>query len=339
MRSLRNLIYCLESLCYGVAVMNKVIIYITVMILWMTTNPALSFSQVDEFGRWVNGIMEPWIFNRELFSENDVLTSQSKWKTIESEYSSSLNHEWEGEYCITGETSLRVLRWAPTSGFVVFSVSTCSTEVRSLDYGAVSATANYVLLTSQKSVSFEERSIKYLPVKWGGRHYLIKESEVADFYDFVAGYSSKSEEDMPIGFLLRSGEGERPVEGMPILPPGYEQFEKAPIDAAITEIQSRKIKRCEGDDESLSYESRTLVKLNAGSADGVKRKMVFNIIGSETDESVEIVRVRKEYSIGVIVRSLDEEMAETYKDWETDKIVTYPQISTGWRVSTRPKYQ
>jgi len=322
-----------------VAIMNKVIIYLTVIILWITGSPGLAFSQVDEFGRWVNGITEPWIFNPELFSKNDVLTSQLKWKTIKSEYSSSINHEWEGEYCIAGETSLKVLRWASTSGFVVFSVSTCSTEVRSLDYGTLTATANYVLLTSQKSVSSEESSIKYLPVKWGGRHYLVKESEVADFYDFVAGYGSKSEEYMPIGFLLRSGEGEQPVAGMPILPPGYEQFEKAPIEAVITEIKSRTIKRSQGDDESESYESRTSVRLNVGSANGVKRKMVFNVIESELDESVEIVRVTKEYSIGIIIRSLDDEMAETYKDRETDQMVTYPQISIGWQVSTRPKYQ
>lgn len=48
---------------------------------------------------------------------------------------------------------------------------------------------------------------------------------------------------------------------MPIFPQGYERFVKKPIEATITKILRREIRKEQGYDGSPSYDSHTLVRL------------------------------------------------------------------------------
>jgi hypothetical protein len=55
------------------------------------------------------------------------------------------------------------LRWSPELGFVYLNFYTCLPELRGLDYGSVTATRDYILLTSQSS-KLNGQATKYLPV-------------------------------------------------------------------------------------------------------------------------------------------------------------------------------
>lgn len=294
-----------------------------------------SFAQLNEYGRWKSDLYyEPVEINYRSYSESDFTSALTKLEAIKSE-NSNLTDEWAGDYSAqSGEVNVIALSWSRQAGFIHLNFYTCLPELRGLNYGTVAATPDYVLLTSQASQR-SGRATKYLPVKWGERHYLVPESEVAQFYKFVAGYGWKKDEYVFFDFLLKNDDLGKPVAGMPVFPRGYERFVRKPIRATITELLRREIKTGQSYDGSPAYESHTFVKLNAGSADGIKRGMTLNIVESEDYEKVEIVQVGGRSSIGVLVRSLDENRQETFKNYRTDEIKPYPRISVGWQLSTR----
>jgi hypothetical protein len=134
---------------------------------------------------------------------------------------------------------------------------------------------------------------------------------------------------------LKNDDIEKPIAGMPVFPRGYERFVKKPIEATITNILRKEIKTEQNYDGSPAYESHTFVRLNVGIADGIKRGMTFNVVESEDYEKVEIVQVGRNSSIGVLVRSLDENKQETFKNWQTNEIKSYPSVAVSWKLSTR----
>jgi len=295
-----------------------------------------SFAQLNEDGRWKSdSYYVPVELNYNSYSKSDFANALTKLENLKSE-DSSLVDEWAGSYSpvYSGEVNVEDLKWSPKVGFVYLNFYTCLPELRGLDYGSVSATPDYILLTSQSS-KLNGQVKKYLRVKWGERHYLVPESEVAKFYRFVAGYGWKKDEYVVFDFLLKDDDSEKPITGMPVFPRGYERFVKKPIEATITQVVRREIKTEQSYDGSPSYESHTFVRLNAGTADGVRRGMAFHVVESEDFEKVEVVQVGRNFSIGVLVRSLDENKHETFKNWQTDEIKAYPSVTVGWKVSTR----
>lgn len=297
--------------------------------------PTVAFAQLNEYGRWKSDLYAEAVeINYRSYSEADFTNALSRLELIKSE-NNSLTDEWAGDYSAqSGEVNTAVLRWSPQAGFVDLNVYTCLPELRGLDYGTVTATPDYILLTSQASLR-SGRVTKYLPVKWGERHYLVPESEVAQFYKFVAGYGWKKDEYVVFDFLLKNDDIEKPVAGMPVFPQGYERFVRKPIEATVVEILRREIKTEQSDDGTPAYESRTFVRVDVGSADGVKRGMTFNVVGSEELETIEIVQVGRRSSVGVLIRSLDENRQETFQNYRTDEIKPYPALSVGWQLSTR----
>lgn len=63
--------------------------------------------------------------------------------------------------------------------------------------------------------------------------------------------------------------------------------------------------------------------------------MTLNVVDSEDHEAVEILKVGKQSSTGVLVRSLDENKLETFKNHRTGEISALPAVSVGWRLTTR----
>lgn len=294
-----------------------------------------AFAQLNEDGRWKSDLYyEPAQVNYQSYSESDFTNALAKLEAIKSENNNSVD-EWAGDYSAqSGEVNVIALRFSPQVGFVHLNFYTCLPEVRGLNYGSVTTTPNYILLTSQTSKR-NGQATKYLPVKWGERHYLVPESEVAQFYKFVAGYGWKEDEYVFFDFLLKNDDSEKPIFGMPVLPRGYERFIKKPIEATITNVLRTEIKAKQSYDGSPEYESHTFVRLNVGSANGVKRKMTLNVVDSEDYEKVEIVQVGRSSSVGVLVRSLDENKQETFKNYRTNETKQYQKVSVGWQLSTR----
>jgi len=294
-----------------------------------------SFAQLNEYGRWKNDFYpEPAELNYQSYSESDFANALMKLEAIESENSNSVG-EWAGDYSTrSGEVNVVALRFSPQAGFVHLNFYTCLPELRGLNYGTITATPDNILLTSQTSKR-NGQTTKYLPVKWGERHYLVPESEVAQFYKFVAGYGWKKDEYVFFSFLLKNDDTEKPIVGMPVFPRGYERFVKKPIQARITEVLRREIESEQVYGGSTNYYSHTFVKLNVGSINGVGRGMTLNALESEDYETVEVVQVGRRSSVGVIVRLLDENKQENFKNYQTDEIKQYPKVSVGWQLSTR----
>jgi hypothetical protein len=295
-----------------------------------------SSAQLNEDGRWKSDSYNvPVELNYNSYSESDFANTLTKLENLKSKDSSSVD-VWAGNYSpvYSGEVNVEALRWSPEIGFVYLNFYTCLPELRGLDYGSVVATPDYVLLTSQSS-KLNGQATKYLRVKWGERHYLVPEKEVAKFYRFVAGYGWKKDEYVIFDFLLKNDDIEKPIAGMPIFPRGYERFVKKPIEATITKVLRREIKTEQSYDGSPAYESHTFVRLNVGSLDGIGRGMTFNIVESEDYEKVDIVQIGKHSSTGVLVRSLDENKQETFKNWQTNELKSYPSVTVGWKLSTR----
>ena len=315
--------------------MRRVSFILILILLFVGFRQTASFAQLNEHGRWKSDLYyEPVEINYRSYSESDFTDALTKLEAFKLENNNSTD-EWAGTYSApSGEVNVIALRWSPQAGFVYLNFYTCLPELRRLDYGTVAATPDYILLTSLSS-KLSGRVTKYLPVKWGERHYLVPESEVAQFYKFVAGYGWKKDEYVFFDFLLKNDDSEKPIAGMPIFPRGYERYVRRPVEATITEVLRREIRTAQNYDGSPAYESHTFVKLDAGSADGIKRGMSLNVLGSEDYETVEIVRVGRRSSVGVLVRSLDENKQEVFKNHRTDEIKPYPIVSAGWQLSTR----
>ena len=295
-----------------------------------------SFAQLNEEGRWKSdSYYVPVELNYNSYSKSDFANALTKLENLKSE-DSSLGDEWAGSYSpvYSGEVNVEDLKLSAKIGFVYLNFYTCLPELRSLDYGSVSVTPNYILLTSHSS-KLNGQVKKYLPVKWGERRYLVPESEVAKFYQFVAGYGWKQDEYVVFDFFLKDDDVEKPITGMPVFPRGYERFVKKPIEATITQVLRREVKTEQSYDGSPAYESHTFVRLNVGTANGVKRGMTFNVVESEDYEKVELLQIGRNSSTGVLIRSLDENKQETFKNWQTNEVKPYPSVAVGWKVSTR----
>lgn len=276
------------------------------------------------------------------FTQEEAAAARKKWKQIEEDINRNGSNEWAGTYVLsTGELHRAYLRWSPQSGFVSLGIYTCMASVTSVNYGGVKASVDSLELLGEVPLRSKQTGNgsgthaalplpeSYLFVKWGERHYLIHERSIANFYKYVSGLEEPDQD-----FFVKIDDIDKPIEGMPVLPPGYERFVKKPIEATIIKVGVKKIKKIRSDDKTIHYESVTPITINIGRNYGVERGMSLYIIGSSTRETVEIVSVGESMSIAIITRSLDDDMKENYKDWDTGELKAYPEVSIGWKVTT-----
>ena len=291
----------------------------------------------DQYGRWINGITEPWTFDGSSYTKEEAAAFQQRWKAIEAQRSTVAANEWAGDY-VRGDLHKTYLRWSPEGGFVYAYVFTCSTGVLGINYGRVDASPAAVRLYPElsKSTSRPHGSHgghaaynlpkKYLPVKWGEQHYLVAENRVAAFYRFAAGlgeYQTHSGED----FFAKTDDYAKEPEGMPVFPPGYERFVRKPIEAKIISVGPKRLRRVPTMDKYYFYDSVTDVKISAGTADGLYKGMTMYVVGSKFSEKVEITKVGRHSAWGIITRLVDDNNVE--KDWDHDtrQWQDYPEIS------------
>jgi hypothetical protein len=317
--------------------------------LLITSCAGIIQSQLSEDGRWENGISEPWRFTEETTWQNEIRLAQLRWQEIGDENSSAEGNEWAGDYFIGGDTSGSYLRWSPQSGFVMMNVNKCAAYVENFSYGEVKVTPTAIEFHTEKTVkpsSLDKHTpyqlpTRYLPVKWRGVAYLVPEKEMGDFGDYVAGLGSYNSGLVGYSaegssFLYKLGVEETgTADELPTVPHGYERFIKKPIDAKITAVGTRVIKRRQNKlDEEAYYEAETPITINAGKADGVKSRMSFVVLTSGTLEEVKIRRVREHSSTGVIVRFLKEDENTPPVLWKDEESMNYLPVTVGWELST-----
>jgi hypothetical protein len=126
----------------------------------------------------------------------------------------------------------------------------------------------------------------------------------------------------------------------PVVPPGYERFMKKPVEAVVTSVGNRRLKRdylIEGPHSARQFDraSLTSVNISAGTAQGVKDGMLFHVSEPDEGDIVMVVRAGENESKAVVVRELNERGAELYYDEETRE-KKHSKVVAGWRLTTSP---
>ena len=281
-------------------------------------------AQVDDDGRWVNGITEPLWFESNRYTAEQAAAARALWERI-----GEADDAWAGDYLISMDTRAHFLRWS-SKGFVFFNVNTCMAKVDDLDSGeVVSDTPSHV------EVAAKHGQRKYVKVKWGEQRYLIEEHAVGAFCDYVAGlgdYNQPSNQG-EYEFLWHRGDGGKLTALVPTVPPEYRQHVRKPVDARVTHVGKPYV---EVNPENESWDELvTPVRINAGSDRGLKRGMTLHALDSdEYDEYVELTRVGANYALGIVVRSVRKRPGVKLNEWDDGKDEPREPIAVGWRLTT-----
>lgn len=274
---------------------------------------AFSFAaqaQLDEYGRWQNGVSEPWYFmSDDRYTAEEAASAQTRWHQVREDSERGESSEWAGDYSRgEGEVNIVYFRWSSASGFAFFSVYTCLPNVTNLDYGRVSVSPNLIQMLSERAAGRSILPRNFLPVRWGNRRYLVPEANLAAFCDYTAGLGAYNDwtdvQIAPHDFFLNNDDWRESVEGLPQLPPGYEHFNRRPIEATITRVSPRFFRRMRDSVGGLYRNLVIPVTINAGRAQRIRRGLMLYM---ENGGAVRVLQVGRNSSRGEIVRYTGEE--------------------------------
>jgi hypothetical protein len=129
-----------------------------------------------------------------------------------------------------------------------------------------------------KREGFQGMNLRFVPVKWGRRIYLVDENEMPGFCATARHAQSPSRLDGIHGndYVKWNGEKLPPLKGKPTLPERYlEYYEKGPVAAMVIKIEP---------------DGRVL--LNKGSADRLRPGMLLDLVGFSGRIEVKVTSVR-----------------------------------------------
>ena len=298
---------------------------------------------LDSHGRWENGVGEAWWFDDSL-SKADIEVVKTKWQAIAIEHA-TLSDGFAGDYFEGGETHGTYFRWAPKNGFVRVDVDKCAARVMGFSYGEIVSDRPFLTLVSKGGASSKgshahhKGAVKFALVTWRTIPYLMPESEIGAFCEYIAGLGKFNTglqggwDLRPFPFFTGRGTEVGTADDLPIVPVGYEHLVKRPIDALVVAVGARTVRRFRVDgDDSPHYESRLHVTVNAGRNQGVRPGMRFVVLDSDQDDELVITSVRMARSSGVMVRFVEEDPRTHFSQWKDyDR---YSPVSVGWRYST-----
>jgi hypothetical protein len=311
--------------------------------------------ELDQQGRWINGVTEPWWFPDNIPAE-DVKSAQSVWSSIGNQ---SAVDGLTGDYFIGGDTHGGYLRWID-GRYVLFNVDKCQAKVMAFSYGTVVSTPGLVQLIPERKASGAtnhrhgpETNLRFLPVTWRNARYLVPENEIAEFGDYVAGLGKYNSHDFTLleyaQFFFKPRnttsssesatiEKRRDLFVVPLVPQGYEKFIKRPIDGNIVARAKAYVRH---NPENEWWNDLIIpVSLNVGSAKGLKEKMVVRVPGTEgfggSEEYVEITKVSLNSARGIIARPVRKLPCIKFDPADDCRNPDYPVIKAGLRVTTNP---
>lgn len=318
---------------------------------------------IDAQGRWENGVTEAWRHDPEQFSEEAMAATRALWRQIGEENAGPKSHPFAGDYFVGGETHGTYMRWSPRAGFVVVSVNKCAALVTGVAHGDVAAAPTFVEFRPVFRRHFSHGAhghphggdlaldaVKYLPVRWRGERLMIDEKDIGDFGDYAAGlgdYNGLLAFPLEVSHFMHSlGPDEPHAAPTPLVPPGYEQLLKRPVEAVITSVGRRKLAAdysCKFSSDIMRFSdhheraSLTFVTVAAGSEHGLKPGAFLRVSNPDKGENVRLTQVGKLSSTGVIVRDIDERGKETFYDHDAERESVYPKVRAGWELTTAPR--
>jgi len=201
---------------------------------------------------------------REEISEELATLVRSKWEAIKRDAPKLSADEWAGSYrSFDGPTVSTHLAWSPASGFMVWWENCSRPWSARVNYGdAVFANGSLKLAPElpEKGPSAYPVGPEFIPVKWGGQHFLIPADRMMNFVYAVHSTSVERIES----FLMKVEDYERERKGSPDVSKEYRKYLRMkPIMPAISGF---------GPEEERWYPK---VILNVGRAEGVVREMRF----------------------------------------------------------------
>lgn len=330
------------------------------VLAWALALAPAASAQLDQWGFWENGLTEHWWFSSRDFKAEDATGAVARWGGIGEVKEADT---WAGDYFRGGETHGTYMRWSP-AGFVIAHVNKCEARVTGLVYGRVEVTPTAVQFfpeldkesagshgghhggAAPQSPAAPRAVLRFVPVRWRGARLLVAEDELEDFGDYVAGLGRFNDYGgrLALGydhFFLRRGAGAEDDGAPPVFPPGYERFIKKPVEARVTAVGPRVLRRgyaIEGKNPSQMFEraSVTRVTIDAGTEQGVKDGMLFRVARPDEGALVLVLRAGRRTSTAAVVRDVDEGGAETFYD-ERSKLRRHPKVARGWRLTTAPQ--
>jgi len=156
--------------------------FIIFLVLYLAADGSAQFStqDLDQHGRWVHGLGEPLWFD-EGAPKKEVELLKTRWRLIDNDNTGVGKEPLAGDYGSGGETHGTVVRWSPSSGFVMLHVDKCAARVMGFSFGSVIVTPTKLQLipearfTSSNNHNHSQNhadSEEFLFVKWRSVPYL-----------------------------------------------------------------------------------------------------------------------------------------------------------------------
>ena len=346
----------------GIKLLNGIMVGLILTCAIPLATRGQNVAELDAYGRWVNGVSEPWWFPEDVAKEPKAEV-QARWAQLGVE-AASQDDGWTGDYFVGGDTHGSYLRLGRT-GFVVFRVNKCAASVMGFSYGEVVQSSTLIQLLPQKTVHTSRLhghnnhpASRYLPVTWRTAKYLVPETAISSFGDYVAGLGEYNDPNvLLIDFapffvksLNREASGDidhsktKPTAQhfvAPVVPVGYERFIRKPIEAQII-ARGKPYVRHDPDNEWWN-KLVIPVTVDAGRAHGLTPKLVLRILdGSDTEETGELVLITKvnlRTASGVIERPVRKQPCVKFSQTDDCTNPEYDQVNLGSRLTTNPVAQ
>lgn len=322
-------------------------------------------AQLNQWGYWENGITESWWLSSDDFTKEDAEGAVARWRGIGEENESAAGREWAGDYFRGDETHGTYARWSPRAGFILANVDKCQARVMGLTTGRVEVTPTVIRFIPEFKKSARRAHggahaagahaapavMQFVPVVWRGDRLLVPENEMSDFGDYLAGLGKYNHWDFLYSwyteFFVRRGGDQVGAEAeggglTPVVPAGYERYLKKPIEATVTAVGRRRVRRDytyenpDGTGASYALASVTAVAVNVGTTHGVKNGMTFRVAEPAEGDQVKITRAGKSSSEGIVIRSVLDDGTETFYDAKIEDTRRSSRVAAGWKLTTSP---
>jgi hypothetical protein len=319
-------------------------IFISGVVLLSAQLTAAQSHSVDASSRWTTGVGEPLSFPP-TGPKDQIEKLKARWDAVQIEHGRLEKGTLAGSYGTGSETHRSVLRWAPSTGYVLVHIDLCAATVTGFSYGSVRFTSTTLQLIPEAQFAEDmhhrhgSRRVKpteFLFVKWRNVLYLTTQNDIRNFLDSLAGLGKYNEHhlwDIGPAAYSRGGEKSGTADDLPIVPPGYESFVRRPINLTIKGVGRRVVRRFRDEyDTELHYESRTTVTIDGGRLDGVRPGMRFHVIDSGESDEVVVRSVGPHSSRAEVIRWVEPDTSVHFSRWADYE--RYPRIQVGWKLTT-----
>lgn len=215
---------------------------------------------------------------------------------IAKENSTAPGIAWAGDYYFGDGLGQNVsLSLAPLSG-VAATWQGCvgiygANKGRVIPQADGSLLLKYEQPNDQKGFGFADHVI---PVAWGERMYMISETELPAFASAV-NLGDEPREGAHGSFLMRSGDEQRKVHGLPILPPARQSLiREVPLEVGVVSVN-----RLQSNDAD-QFICRYRLELDRGANDGLVAGMELLAIGGSAGNRITLEQTTPTRAVGII---------------------------------------